>query len=129
MSALKVEVEKEMEDMTPEKGRELLRESSVMIFLGLDLNSTLVFDSFLHSNNTKHKLSSEGVAEVYTGTKYNPDENSLMIWALYPPNKKLAIIDTEKAFDDVVTLKARETDLVVIVELGVNVAKLNKAQI
>lgn len=71
-----------MKNMIPKKGRKLLEESGVMIFLGLDLSSSLVFDSFLHNNDAKQKLSLEGVAQVYTGLRYNLDESSLMIWAL-----------------------------------------------
>lgn len=81
-----------------------------MIFLGLDLNSSLVFDSFMHNNGATNKLSPEGVTKVYTRSRYNPDENSLVIWALYLPHKKSMIIDTEREFGHVMTLKVGETD-------------------
>lgn len=50
-----------------------------------------------------------------------------MIWALYPPQKNLVIIDTEKAFGHVMTLKVGETDPMVTTDIGINVSKLNKA--
>lgn len=129
LNTLKLSVENDMKDMTLKRGRKLLEESGVMIFLGLDLNYALVFDNFLQDNNVTHKLSPEGAIEVYTGSKYNLDESSLMIWALYPLHKKSIIIDTEKAFGHVTTLKVGEVDPVAIAEIGINVAKLNKAQI
>lgn len=58
-----------------------------MFFQGLDLNSALIFGSFLKDSNTTHKLSSKKVIEVYVGSKYNLDEGSLIIWALYPPHR------------------------------------------
>jgi len=121
-------VDNELEEMTPSKGRQLLKEVGVMIFPSLDLNSTLVFDSFLNNTDDRYKLTLEGVNEVYMGTKYNNDENSLMIWTLYPPHKKIAIIDTEKTFGHVMTLKVGETDPLITADIGINFAKLNKAQ-
>jgi len=93
------------------------------------MNFALVFDSFIHKTDDKYKLTPEGVTKVYMGTDYNNDENSLMIWALYPPHKKITVIDTEKAFGHVMTLKAGETDPIITADIGINVAKLNKAQI
>lgn len=61
LNTLKMDVENEIKNMTLEKGTKLLEEPSVMIFPGLDLISALVFDSFLHNNDSKHKLSLEGV--------------------------------------------------------------------
>lgn len=58
------------------------------------MNSALVFDSFLHDIDAKHKLSLEGVTQVYMGSLYNPDKHSMLVWSLYPPNKKPMVIDT-----------------------------------
>jgi len=124
---LKIIMDNELKTMTPSKGRQLLNEASVMIFPSLDINSSLVFDSFLHNTNGKYKLILEDVTEVYMGTKYNNNENSLMIWALYPPHKKTTIIDIEKTFGHVMTLKVGETDPLITIDIGINVAKLNKA--
>lgn len=129
LSKLKMDVKNEMKNMTPERGRKLLEESHVMIFPSLDLNSALFFYSFLHDNGAKHKLNPKGVIEVYTRSSYNPDANSLMIWGLYPPHKKSVIIDTKKEFGHVMTLKLGEVDPMVTADIGINVTKLNKAQI
>lgn len=126
---LKSSVEEEMKSMTPKKGRKLLEDAGVMIFPGLDLNSTLVFDSFLKNSNATHKLTPEGVTNIYAGSKYNPNDRSLMIWAMYPPHKKFFVINTEKDFGHVMTLKFGEVDPMAIAEIGINVAKLNKAKI
>lgn len=61
LGTLKMDVDHEMETMTLEKGRKFLKDASVLIFHGWDLKSTLVFDSFLHNNGAKHKLSLAGV--------------------------------------------------------------------
>lgn len=129
LNNLKSSMEREMKDMTLEKGRKLLEDAGVMIFPRLDLNYALVFYSFLKNNNATHKLSPKGVTKVYTRSKYNPDEGSLMIWAMYPPHKKSIIIDIEKDFGHVMTLKVEEVDPMATTEIGINVAKLNKAQI
>lgn len=118
-----------MSHMTPKRGRKILEDVGVLIFLGWDLNSALVFDSFLHYVDAKLKLSLEGVTQVYMGSMYNCDEHSMLIWSLYPPQKRPMIIDTHKAFGHIMTMKVGETNPIVIVDLGVNVAKLNKAQI
>lgn len=122
-------MENEMKDMTPKRGRKLFEESSVMIFPSLDINFSLIFYSFLHDNGATHKLSPKGVTKVYKGSKYNPNENSLMIWTLYPPHKKSMIIDTEKEFGHVMTLKLGEVDPIATNNIGINVAKLNKTRI
>lgn len=129
MNDLKMSVDREMAGMTPEKGKRMLENVGVMIFPGFNLNFALVFDSFLKDIDATYKLSPEKVTEVYVGSKYNPDEGSLMIWALYPPHKKLVSIDTEKAFGHVINLKVGEADPVATAEIGINVAKLNKGQI
>lgn len=36
-----------MEEMTPEKGRQLLKEVGVLLYSRWDMNSALLFDSFL----------------------------------------------------------------------------------
>lgn len=36
-----------MREMTPEKGRQLLKEAGVLLYSGWDMNSALLFDGFL----------------------------------------------------------------------------------
>ena len=57
LNNLKLTVDREMANMTPSKGRKMLEDAKVMIFPGLDLNSALVFDSFLKDNSSTHKYS------------------------------------------------------------------------
>lgn len=54
-------VDDELIGMTPKKGRKMLENAGVMIFPELDLNFTLVFDSFLKDSNATHKLDKEKV--------------------------------------------------------------------
>lgn len=52
----------------------------------------------------------------------------MLIWALYPPHKRPKIINIEKAFGHTMTLKVGEIDPIVIVNIGINISKVNKAQ-
>lgn len=122
-------VDDEMTNMTTKMGKKMLENVGVMIFPGLDLNSALVFDSFLKDSHATHKLDKEKVTEVYARSKYNIDEGSMMIWALYPTHRKSVVIDTEKEFGHVMTLKVGEADPIATADIGVNIVKLNKAQI
>lgn len=118
-----------MSQMTPERERKLLEDAGVLIFPKWDLNSALLFDSFLCDIDAKLKLSPNGVTQVYMGSMYNLDEHSMLIWSLYPPQKRPMIIDTQKYFGHIMTMKVGETGPIVTIDLGVNVSKLKKAQI
>lgn len=89
----------------------------------------MIFDSFLHDVSVKHKLSPEGVTQVYMGSLYNPNKHAMQIWLLYPSSKKPIVTDTQKAFGHIMTLQIGEEGPMMTTGLGVNIAKLNKAQI
>lgn len=89
---LENEVAQEMDLMTPKKGRKLLKDVNVLIFPGWDMNSALIFNNFFHDVGAKHKLSPEGVTQVYMGSLYNPDKHAMQIWSLYPPRKILWLL-------------------------------------
>lgn len=129
LGTLRMDVDREMETMTPEKGRKILEDTGVLIFPRGDIKFVIVFDIFLHNSGANHKLSPASVTQVFNGSRYNPNENFLLIWELYLPNKRPMLVDTEKYFGHVMTFKVGETDLVVIADMGINVAELNKAQI
>lgn len=82
-----------------------------------------------HDNNAKSKLSPIRVTQVFLGSGFNLDEKLLILWEFYPSNKRPMIVDIEKEFGHVMTLKVGEEDPMIIVDLGINMAKLNKAQI
>lgn len=113
--------------MTLETGRKLLEDAGVLILPRWDMNSALVFDIFLHNIDAKHKLSPDCVTQLYMGSLYNSNKHSMLIGSLYPPNKKPIVIDTLKAFRHIMTLNIGEINPIVTVDLGVNIAKLNKA--
>ena len=58
---------------------------------------------------------------------YNPDVQPMMIWALYPPNKRPKIIGIDKEFGHVMKLKVKETDPLITASMGVNLSKFNSA--
>lgn len=128
LETLRMDIEQEMRTMTHEKGRKLLGDVGVLIFPRWDLKFTLVFDSFLHNSGAKHKLSPEGVTQVFIGSGYNQDEHALWVWAMYPPHKKPLIVDTKKAFRHVMTFKVGQANPIATANFGINIAKLNKAQ-
>lgn len=68
--------------MTPERGRELLQEASVVIFPRWDISSTIVFDNFVTNKDKRMKLSPKVVDIIYIRSGFNPDNTTLLIWLL-----------------------------------------------
>lgn len=46
-----------------------------------------------------------------------------------PPNKRPKIIDVDKAFGRMMTLKVGEVDPMATIDIGINISKFNKARI
>lgn len=61
-------------------------------------------------------------------SRYDPNEEEMLLWALYPPNKRTKIIDVDKVFGHMMRLKAGEVNPIVTDDLGIDITKLNKAQ-
>lgn len=53
----------------------------------------------------------------------------MLLWALYPPNKRPKIIDVDKAFSHMMRLKVREVDPMVTADIGIDISKFNKAHL
>lgn len=70
----------------------------------------------------------KGVDDIFIGSRYDQDEKSMLLWALYPPNKRPMIIDVDKAFHHMMKLKVGEVDPMVTADMGIDISKLNKAQ-
>lgn len=70
----------------------------------------------------------QGVNDVFIGSRFDQDEESLSLWALYPPHKRPKIIDVDKAFGHMMKLKVGEIDPIVSADIGVDISKFNKAQ-
>lgn len=58
---------------------------------------------------------------------FDPSEESMILWALYPPNKRQKIIDIDKEFSHMMTLKIGEVDPIMTTNIGINISKLNKS--
>lgn len=56
LKKLKEEIDVEITTMNPQKGRQLLTEVGVILFLGWDLSASFIFDSLLHSEKKEFKL-------------------------------------------------------------------------
>lgn len=96
LKRLKEDIEAELVTMTPQKGRQLLEKVGVILFPGWDLSASFIFDSLLHSNNKDFKLDIQGINNVFIGSRFDQDEEALLLWALYPSNKRPKIIDVDK---------------------------------
>lgn len=128
MMRLKKDIDIEVETMTSQRGRQLLVEAGIIVFPGWDLSASFIFDSLLHSANKDMKLNIQGVQDIFIGSRYDPKEEEMLLWALYPPNKRPKIIDVDKTFGHMMTLKVGEVDPIVIADMGINISKFNKAQ-
>lgn len=49
MAYLKEDIKKEVENMTPARGRQLLNEAGIMVLPGWDLSVSYIFDSIIKS--------------------------------------------------------------------------------
>ncbi|XP_057816402.2 pentatricopeptide repeat-containing protein At2g13600 [Cryptomeria japonica] len=74
------------------------------------------------------KLDIQGVNDIFIGSRYDPDDEAMRLWALYPPHKRPKIIDVEKDFGHMMKLKVGEVDPMITVDMGVDISKLNKEQ-
>lgn len=121
LKRLKEEIDAEITTMTPQKGRQLLIEAGVILFPGWDLNASFIFNSLLHSENKEFKLDIQGVNDVFIGSRFGQDEESLRLWDLYPPHKRPKIIDVDKAFGHMMKLRVGEIDPIVSIDIGVDI--------
>lgn len=79
LKRLKEDIEAKLVTMTPPKGRQLLAEARVILFLGWDLSVSFVFDSLLHYDNKDLKLDIQGVNDVFIGSRFDQDEEALLL--------------------------------------------------
>lgn len=128
LQKLKANIDVEMETMIPQRGRQLLVEAGIILFPGWDLSASFIFDSLLHADNKDFKLNVQGVNGIFIGSRYDLDEQAMLLWALYPPNKRPKNIDVDKAFGHMMTLQVGEVDPMVIADIGINISKFNKTQ-
>lgn len=93
LEELRKEVDKEMEFIIPDRGRELLKGVGVFLLPRSYISDTIVFDSFRSREDKKMNLWEEASDKIYSRLGFDPDQVALWIWAFYPQDKRLAIID------------------------------------
>lgn len=71
---LKEDINAEVDNMTPQKGRQLLVEAGIIVFLGWDLSASFVFYTFLHLDNRDMKLGIQAVKDIFIGSRYDLNE-------------------------------------------------------
>lgn len=117
-----------MESITPERGRELLQEVGIFLFHKWDISSAIVFDSSRKRGDKKMNLTDEESDKIYSRSRYNPNEATLLIWSLYPHDKRPVVIDNpNQMFGNLLVQRVGDTNPMDTVELSVNVAKFTKA--
>lgn len=53
-------------------------EVGIILFLGWDLSVSFIFDNLLHAGNKDFKLNVQGVNDIFIGSRYDPDEQSML---------------------------------------------------
>lgn len=110
MRRLQDEIDALMKDMTPKKGRKILKEAGVIIFSGWDINSTLLFDGFLKKQDLNQLVLPQEIDKLFIGSGYDPDQIDLLQWALYPKGKRPIIVDIEETFGHLMIHQVGKTD-------------------
>ncbi|XP_059070895.1 uncharacterized protein LOC131861063 [Cryptomeria japonica] len=85
-------------------------------------------DDFEEIDKKDFKLDIQGMNDIFNKLRYDPDDEAMCLWALYPLNKRPKIIDVDKAFSHMMKLKVGEVDPMVTTDMGIDISKLNKAQ-
>lgn len=69
------------------------------------------------------------VDKIYTRSRFNPDKKTLLIWALYPLDKRPRFIDIGKVFGHLMVQRVDDTNPMETASLNVNMAKFTQTQI
>lgn len=92
------------------------------------MSSAMLFDNFVKSTNNENILLPHDVYCVYSRSCFHPEEEKILQWALYPKRKMPILVETNKVFGHLMVQKVRETDPLETIDLNVNVAQFNRAQ-
>lgn len=123
LEELRKEVDQELESITPERGRELLQEVRVFLLPRWDISSTIVFDNFKKRGDKTLHLTEEASDKMYSSSGYNPDERTLLIWELYPQDKRPTIINNpSQVFGNLMVHIVGDINPIETIELNINVA-------
>lgn len=75
---LQEEMDLVMREMTPEKGRQLLKEAGVLLYSRWDMNSALLFDGFLKKQGPSKQMKPKEIDKLFRGSRYDPDQKALL---------------------------------------------------
>ena len=74
--------------MTRKRGRKFLNEVGIMVLPGWDLSASYIFDNVIKYRKKDMKLDVQGVKDVIIGSIFVENERSILLWALYPLQKR-----------------------------------------
>lgn len=75
----------------------------------------------------KVKLSAYVADKIYIGSRNNPNDHTLSIWAIHPLEKRpLTIEDTNKIYGQLVVHRLEDTDPIEAPDLTIHVTKFSK---
>lgn len=81
---LKDQINSKLENMTPQRGRQLLVEAGIILFPGRDLSAYSIFDSLFHSDKKDFKLDIQGVNDIFIGSRYDLDDEAMLLGPTIP---------------------------------------------
>lgn len=79
MANLKEDIKREVEKMTPARGRQLLNEARIMVLPGWDLSASYIFDSLIMFGKKDMKLDMKGVKDLIIGSRFVEDGKSMLL--------------------------------------------------
>lgn len=78
LQKLQEEMDLVMREMTPEKGRQLLKDHGVLLYSGWDMNSALLFDGFLKKHDPSKQMIPKEIDKLFRGSGYDLDQKALL---------------------------------------------------
>lgn len=78
--------------MTPKEGRNVVRESGILLLPEWDLASTIAFDTIRRKNSQVYATNEEDVCALQ-GSTFNTQWDTLAIWALAPSTNKPEVVE------------------------------------
>ena len=83
-------------DVTPRRGKILLKEAGILIFSEWDIANAIIFDSVRRKGQAKFKTEEE-VQTAHKGVKFSEDHKALVLWSMQDKKDTQAQETTDKA--------------------------------
>ena len=78
---VKSKILSDFSQFTPEAGRQIVKQSGVLLLLEWDISNAIVFDSVRKQRDVKLRTAEE-VLQAHRGVKFSDDHQALVIWSL-----------------------------------------------